>query len=503
MKNIFLKIVIPFLSLASIFSCTSYVEDQNIDPDSLLNSDATNLFQGVLLADQFFQTAANGRSAMIWLNQANGENRQYTILNNWNNSVASEFDDNWNFAYVNCITQAKIAQAKADQEVNPNLKGVMQVIEAHCMGTVASLWGDAPYSELDISGNNLTPKYDTQASIYASMQTLLDDAIVNLNSTLGAGIPGDKDIFYAGDNDKWIKLAYSLKARFYLHVKDYTNAKLYANQGISNPEEDMKAKFANSYLQSFNPFYSFLVYDRDDYMSGDGYAARLLDPTTTLYRGNTKTDESARFAFTYLGDANVEYFSPYGLNVYSSDYGNADDYDKSTGKFGSDASVPMATYGEMLLIIAEVDARNDFTSGLNSYNNYRSLLNSGYSIGMGNNGYSLFNYDTEEYDPKTLAYLNYDAIDFAAGGIENATSTTLSEQDALLREIFEERYIYFMGTFECFNDFGRSNNKAEIQLKSGNSGSPQRFLYPQSEINANPNTPNPIPTINTKTPLHL
>ena len=502
MKNIFKKIVISCLILATIFSCTSYVDDQNIDPSGLTDSDAKNLFQGVLLADQFFQTSANARSVMIWLNQANGENRQYTILNNWNNSVASEFDDNWNFAYVNCITQSKIAQAKADQEVNPNLKGAMQVVEAHAMGTVASLWGDAPYSELDISGNNLTPKYDTQANIYASMQTLLDDAIVNLSSTVGSGIPTTKDLFYAGDSAKWIKLAYSLKARFYLHVKDYPNAKLYAAQGISTPEEDMKAKFANSYLQSFNPFYSFLVYDRDDYMSGDGYAARLLDPAADFYRGNAKTDESARFAFTYLGDDNVEYFSPYGLNIYSSDYGNAEDFDRSTGKFGNDSSIPLVTYGEMLLIIAEVDARTDFTSGLNSYNNYRALLNTGYSIGMANLGYSLYNYNTDLYIPQSFSYLDYDASDFAAGGIENATSS-LTDQGALLREIFEERYIYFMGTFECFNDFGRSNNAAEIQLKSGNAGSPQRFLYPQSEINANPNTPNPIPTITTKTPLHL
>jgi hypothetical protein len=482
MKNIFIKIVIPCLLLATIYSCTNYVDDSNVDPDLLTDSDAKNLFQGVLLADQFFQTSSNARSAMIWLNQANGENRQYTILNNWNNSVASEFDDNWNFAYVNCITQAKIAQAKADQEVNPNLKGAMQVIEAHCMGTVASLWGDAPYSELDISGNNLTPVYDSQASIYAQMQLLLDDAIVNLSSSVGSGIPVDKDLFYGGGSSSWIKLAYSLKARFYLHVKDYANAKLNAAQGIDNAGEDLKAQFGNSYLQSFNPFYSFLVYDRDDYMSGDSYAARLLDPTASLYRGNAKTDEAARYAFTY----NTEYFDPYTLNIYGSDYGG------TNGKFGSDSPMPMVSYGEMLLIIAEVDARDNFSSGLASYNTYRALLNTGYSIGIDNAG----------YDTETFSYSAYDSSDFAAGGMENATSS-LTDQEALMREIFEERYIYLMGSFECFNDFGRSNNAAEIQLKSGNPGSPQRFLYPQVEINGNPNTPSPIPTIITKTPIHL
>jgi hypothetical protein len=74
-------------------SCTSYVDDLNVDPDNLLDSDSKNLFQGVLLANQFFQTSSNTRDVMIWLNQANGEDRQYVALNNWNNSAASSFDD--------------------------------------------------------------------------------------------------------------------------------------------------------------------------------------------------------------------------------------------------------------------------------------------------------------------------------------------------------------------------------------------------------------------------
>lgn len=481
MKNIYIKTATFCLLLSTVIGCTSYVEDSNVSLDSLTDSDAKNLFQGVLLADQFFQTSSVSRDAMIWLNQANGEDRQYLALNNWNNTTASEFDDSWNNAYVNCITQAKITEEKATKEVNPNLKGAAQVIEAHCVGTVTSLWGDVPYSDIDITGNTLAPKYDTQASIYIKLQALLDNAIINLNSSIGSGIPASKDIFYAGNNSKWIKLAHSLKARYYLHVKDYANAKAQALLGMSTASDDLKAVFGNSYLQNFNPHYSFLVYDRDSYMSGDSYAARLLDPSAALYRGNAKTDEAARYAFTY----NQEYFSPYSLNIYGTDYGG------TSGKFGSDSSMPMVTYGEMLLIIAEVDARTSFAAGLSSYNDYRNVLNTGYSIGVDNSG----------YDSETFSYLAYDAADFAAGGMENP-SPSITDQNALLREIMQERYIYLMANFEGFNDFGRTNNMAEIQLKAGFAGSPQRFLYPQVEINANPNTPSPIPTMVTKTPLH-
>jgi hypothetical protein len=44
-------------------------------------------------------------------------------------------------------------------------------------------------------------------------------------------------------------------------------------------------------------------------MSGDSYAAEILDPSTSKYRGNTKTNESARFAYTYSTEG--YYFAPY------------------------------------------------------------------------------------------------------------------------------------------------------------------------------------------------
>ena len=239
-------------------------------------------------------------------------------------------------------------------------------------------------------------------------------------------------------------------------------------------------------------------------MSGDSYAATILDPSSSLYRGNAKTDESARFAFTY----NQEYFSPYGLNIYSFDYFNqavGEDHKlPDNGKFGSDSSMPMVTYGEMLLIIAEVDARTSFNTGLASYNNYRALLTTGYSIGSKNGKNGLAMPNTGYFDGVNnlpYKYLPYVDADFAPTGIENA-SGTLNAQNALLREIFQERYIYFMANYESYNDFGRSNNRAEIQLKTGNTGTPERFLYPQVEVNANPNTPKPLPSIITKTPVH-
>jgi hypothetical protein len=68
----------------------------------------------------------------------------------------------------------------------------------------------------------------------------------------------------------------------------------------------------------------------------------------------------------------------------------------------------------------------------------------------------------------------------------------LTSQNALLREIYEERYIYFIGNYEAFTDYRRTNNIGEIKIKAGFDGTPQRLIYSQDEINANPaNIPSP------------
>lgn len=68
----------------------------------------------------------------------------------------------------------------------------------------------------------------------------------------------------------------------------------------------------------------------------------------------------------------------------------------------------------------------------------------------------------------------------------------LSKNTALLREIVEERYVTFIGQLEQFSDVRRTKNEIGLVPVTGSS-LPQRFFYPQSEINTNANTPKLIP----------
>ena len=90
------------------------------------------------------------------------------------------------------------------------------------------------------------------------------------------------------------------------------------------------------------------------------------------------------------------------------------------------------------------------------------------------------------YQALGLQYDAYVMADFAVGGIANTSG--LSANNALLMEIIEERYVTLIGQIEQYNDIRRTKNKLGIHPITG-TALPQRCLYPQSEINTNPNTP--------------
>jgi len=483
MKN---KFLIPALAaVISLSSCTSYVDELNDDPNQPTDAGIANLVQGVQLSNQFWQSGESNRTAMLWLNQATGADRQYIALNDWNTAQSTIFDGIWNEAMVGTISQAQVLKAKAEALGNTSTLGMAQVIEANAFGTLTSLFGDIPFSQVNKFEEFPNPVYESQQDVYAGVQILLSDAILNLTDASG-GIAND--LVFGGDESKWIAAAYTLKARYYLHVKNYAKALESAQMGISSADGDYKAYYGTSYGADFNPFYSFLVYDRPGYMSAaEAYAPQILDPTTVLYRGNAKTDEASRFNFNYLDFYEI-YNSGYELN-YLSVY----DWGEPDGKFGTETDMPLVTYGENLLIIAEAEARlNGLEAGISAYNNYRAELDAGYSIGVNNDGFAEFG--------ATFNYDDYEAADFASGGIENADGK--APLTAFLREIYEERYVYFNGHFESFTDFNRTNNIAEIQLKPGFAGNAERFVYPQVEVSGNSNIPSPLPGIQDPTPVH-
>jgi len=149
--------------------------------------------------------------------------------------------------------------------------------------------------------------------------------------------------------------------------------------------------------------------------------------------------------------------------------------------------MPLVTYEENLLILAEAGARTvDFATGLGHLNTLRAHLASGAAF-------------TKVAAADATTYDAYVTADFDAGGMENTDN--IAPLRALLREIVEERYVSLYGTFAPFNDARRvrkSDGDLTVPFPIVSpvfTQFPERFPYAQDELNANSNAPSPEPGI--------
>lgn len=167
------------------------------------------------------------------------------------------YDVTWESLYrlMSDISDIEVA---AREEESPHYEGVAKVLKAINLSLVLDVWGDVPYSQA-FFGQELQPAYDDDEVLYDTLHTLLDKAIINLNASESAASPGEDDFVYGGNINYWIKLAYSLKARFLLHTSNTpsfdANAVLDAiSNGISANRENALIEYSGQGLDVYNPW---------------------------------------------------------------------------------------------------------------------------------------------------------------------------------------------------------------------------------------------------------
>ena len=86
------------------------------------------------------------------------------------------------------------------------------------LGNLTSMWGDVPYSEALEGSEILSPLYNNQEYVYEQIQTLLNEAIMELEMENPGVKPAGDDLIFSGNTTKWIQAAWALKARYYIHL---------------------------------------------------------------------------------------------------------------------------------------------------------------------------------------------------------------------------------------------------------------------------------------------
>jgi len=207
-------------------------------------------------------------------------------------------------------------------------------------------------------------------------------------------------------------------------MKDYPAAYAAAQSGIASPNGNLQHIPRGDAAVNDgdkNLFYEPIAGSRaGDIGSRDSYMIGMLDETSATYRGNAKTDEASRLGYYTILESDA------GANL-----GFANQFEPQD----------IVSFQENHLILAEAGARvNGFDNGLQHLNEYRVYLNDGGDV-------------NDNFQDFAHVYLAYDSADFAAGGMEN--SDNINADNALLREIIEERYISGFGMFMPFDDARR------------------------------------------------
>lgn len=250
------------------------------------------------------------RSAGIYTQQIIGSNNQQL---QWGTQYAvseSDIAGQMNAFYTGAgLVGLRNIQSLSNAANDQLIEGIAKIWEGYAMGTATSVWGDLPYSEA-LDPSILTPKLDPQQQIYAAVQTRLDEGIALLRAAPATGNCDPGDLIYcattgtrAAQIARWIAAAFTLKARFHLHLVErngaaaYTLALAAASSGISEAPAnatqamhgqapgDFRSFHGSTFDQDGNIWAEFLS-QRQDLVAGNVFVQILQtrgDPRLAAY----------------------------------------------------------------------------------------------------------------------------------------------------------------------------------------------------------------------------
>ncbi|WP_210488405.1 SusD/RagB family nutrient-binding outer membrane lipoprotein [Rufibacter aurantiacus] len=193
------KIYIVLLSCFLLGSCNDF-GDMNVNPNLPVVASNTQLIANAALSLPGLSASPQGEYYAQYLSET-----QYPNLSLYT-QVSSSFYGLYQGPLMNLESVLKSQNLDVKEGPIVNQLAVAKILKAYFMWHITDRWGDVPYSEALQGKENLTPKYDTQESIYNNLFLLLDEADKSI-------VPGTiaNDIIYGGDMTKWKKLGNSIR----------------------------------------------------------------------------------------------------------------------------------------------------------------------------------------------------------------------------------------------------------------------------------------------------
>lgn len=447
MKKNIKSIILSVLSIGLLASCQTELDEFNNNPNYPITTTPSLLLSAMEVSTFSTHTGGIIRNSEIFAQQLAGTDigqmgpiSQYIVAEN---DVTNE----WNTIYGTTLMSGHLLTRDFATQY-PYYNGIGQVLTALNLGYATDMWGDVPYDEaFNAEGGNKTPKYNTQQEIYQRLQSILDEAIVNLKKPESSNLttPAADDYIFQGNTQKWVKIAYVLKARYALRLTqvdtgaaqkalDYIKA-----SGITSNDDDANTFFPGT-ANGLNQWYAFNV-SRENYLKTGKYFVDYLnnnnDPRLPFSIALNKSKPP--IVPTYIGNA------PEDQTTTSTSY-------IGSAYAGPTSAVGMVTYAEAKFIEAEAklrlgqDAQPAFQEGVAA-----SVLK-------------------------------------ITGTAATPAFLTTTTKTVTLANIIQQKYIALFLTMEPFNDYRRTGFPALVPNQGSNTKTiPVRLPTPDEERQYNSN----------------
>ncbi|MDR2232580.1 MAG: SusD/RagB family nutrient-binding outer membrane lipoprotein [Tannerella sp.] len=405
-------------------------------------------------------------------------------------SVAATYNNSWSNLYQS-LKDARIVIDQCSEggpdEGNYVTRGIAEVLAAYNSALITDMFGDAPWSEAaqinpDGSPKVMTPKMDTQESIYNGINAYLDAALADFQLT-DVNPVGSFDLLYSGDKTKWVKLAYGLKARYAMHLLNKASSKDaeldkvldYVSKSFASVNDQAAFNIYNE--TQLNPLFDF-QWSRDGLAASESMADKLIE----------RNDPRLRRVFVDADWVQVE--GPEADNYFMAPNGTPDQmryyYNTSMFVFSQTAPTMYLSYHELMFIKAEALARKG------QLEEAEAALKTAVVAAIDNCEIGVV---AAENCPSALQFGGLDVFtepisaDEAASYFDESVKPLFDSNP--LKEIMNQKYIGFFGSSgestETYNDIRRLKAMGEdlITLKNTNPF-PLRLPYGSSDTTTNP-----------------
>ena len=309
--------ILTFFMAASLFTfggCETLDLDQTENPSTLSTDflDPVYTFNYVQLTLPDFVNSSNAFTQRVTRQMA------MTGGNSYENAFAGvNFNENWTTGYL-MLNAIKTMEPRALANQQTFILGASKVIRCYVLMTMVDTYGDIPYSEALLGEDNLTPRYDKSADVYAGIYEELNQAIELLGTADVSSAGEPRDLYYGGVEGtpaagRWATVAKTLKLKMLNNarlvgaigghsIESEVNLLLAENDLIKSKEQDFAFKYGTNRV---NPNSRHPLYNDQYEFNGGAYIANYFFWTVSVEKGSSVAAKDPREPYYFYKQSAV------------------------------------------------------------------------------------------------------------------------------------------------------------------------------------------------------